>query len=151
VPWHQVAGAVLVLAVLAAGALGRVRQSAPEPSARPLPGSAAAQHPEAPGEKEKRDAGKVGMGDDALSAASAEPSSGASTERPGVGVNMPPKPLPGQKLPPCDPRYAVKLHGGCWYPHPTVSPPCGKGEYERQGACYFPVWTSARPKTSEPP
>jgi serine/threonine protein kinase len=148
ISWHQVAGAVLVLAVLAASVLGRGWQLTQEPSSPPDPGNEAVQRAQTPGNTGTPDAGTVGMGDEVLAAASAN---GASTTRPGVSVNMLDKPLPGQKLPPCDPRWEVKLHGGCWFPHPTVSPPCSKGEYEWQGACYFPVRTETRPNTAEPP
>jgi len=132
VPWPEMAAAALVLGVLAATVLGLKWKP---------------QHEE---QATKPAGGTVGMGEDALGSSSTAPTGEASAEQQSVEAEMPTKPRPGQKRPPCDSRWEVELHGACWYPHTTVSPPCGTGEYEWQGACYYPVRTTARPTTSEP-
>ncbi|WP_373371414.1 serine/threonine protein kinase [Stigmatella ashevillensis] len=71
----------------------------------------------------------------------------AAVERSGVGLAMPKKPFPGQRRPPCKPRFE-EIHGGCWTPH-REPPPCGDNMFEWQGSCYVPVLDIQRPTTSE--
>jgi len=53
---------------------------------------------------------------------------------------IPDKPLPGQKLPPCEPRLGeAELKGGCWgdMTH-SVKPPCGL-LFRHGDGCYRPI------------
>jgi hypothetical protein len=129
-----VAWAALVLGVLGAAVLGRWLA-----------------HLEARDEDAQRDSGTTAMGDTAAAAASVAPSDSSPTPEPGLSMEVPGKPLPGQKHSPCDPRWEVVINGGCWFFHATVKPPCGTGEYEWQGGCYFPARLSQRPNSSKQP
>jgi hypothetical protein len=139
-PRLQLAGTALVLGLLSVLALVWRLELAPS-------------EPLAQGHNAQREDGDpVSMGDAALAAASsAEPSTGAPSPEPSFSMKMPDKPLPRQKLPPCDSRWEVALNGGCWFPLTTMKPPCGPGEYEWQGGCYFPARPGERPTTSQPP
>jgi len=149
VPWPEVAAAAVGLSLVAAGALGLKWKSEQEPQVPPAKEAAVAQ--EASREQAmERDGGTVGMGDDALGSASSTPSGEMPAEQQGVEAEMPTKPRPDQKRPPCDPRWEVEIRSGCWFVLPTVKAPCGVVAYEWQGACYYPVRATARPTTSEP-
>jgi serine/threonine protein kinase len=63
---------------------------------------------------------------------------------------MPPKALPGQKKPPCEPRYEVAALGACWAVF-EAKPPCGSGGYELDGLCVRAVFPAPRQPTSEEP
>ena len=71
-----------------------------------------------------------------------------------VTHKVPDKPLPGQKRPPCNNRYAVVLNDGCWWEGEGElgDPPCETGTYEHNGRCYVPLFPDAkRVPTSEEP
>jgi len=143
--WLHVAGAVLVFGLLGATWLGQIRKVEPEPTASDERGARV----ETRTEDTQRDGGTVGMGDTALAAAPAA-SSEVPISEPGVRVDMPSKPRPDQKRPPCNPRWEVELNGGCWFKQ-TAKAPCGAGEYEWEERCYLPVRDPERPSTSEQP
>jgi serine/threonine protein kinase len=63
---------------------------------------------------------------------------------------MPPKAFPGQKKPPCEPRYEVAALGACWFVA-AAKPPCGSGAYELDGLCVRAVFPAPRQPTSEEP
>jgi eukaryotic-like serine/threonine-protein kinase len=68
----------------------------------------------------------------------------------GVGLGMPKKPFPGQRLPPCGQRYEKEINGGCWLlPREAPQPPCGDNSFDWEGSCYVPVLELRRPSTSE--
>jgi hypothetical protein len=141
-PWHQVAWLQLVLLVLGAGALGLLWQLA-----HPL-----MEVPQrAPRTADRPDADTVGTGDTALSAAPAGPSTPPANKGRGLTKDVPPKPLDGQKRPPCTPRWEVEINGGCWIQVGTVKAPCGDGGHEWKGLCYRSVQAEERPSTSEQP
>jgi hypothetical protein len=67
-----------------------------------------------------------------------------------VSLPMPKEPLPGQRRAPCE-RGEVALHGGCWIPWTTRSPPCGEEAYEWKGTCYLPRFKKERVPTTQKP
>lgn len=100
-----------------------------------------------PRSEEGKDAGTSELADTAISAR-ADVEVGES--RPGgVALEMPKKPLPGQRRPPC--KYpAVAINSGCWGRISDAKPPCGDESYEWENGCYWPAWLTARPPTAEP-
>ncbi|ADO72246.1 serine/threonine protein kinase [Stigmatella aurantiaca] len=75
----------------------------------------------------------------------------AGLQRPGLFLDMPKAPLPGQRRTPCKPRFEVEIRGSCWIPHGDFKPPCGEETYEWQGRCFAPSYSPLRPYTSEEP
>ena len=67
----------------------------------------------------------------------------------GIGRDMPKKPLPGQRRPPCG-KSAFEINGGCWSRSDTA-PPCGDELAEWKGECYWPILKFPLPATSAPP
>jgi len=115
--------------------------------APPIRGQGLREGARAPRSEEGADAGTSELGDTAISARAdvevGEPRPG------GVTLQMPKKPLPGQRQPPC--KYpAVAIHGGCWGRIADAKPPCGDESYEWENGCYWPAWITSRPPTSEP-
>jgi hypothetical protein len=102
---------------------------------------------QAPRSEEGADAGTSELADMAISArVNAE----VGEPRPGgVALEMPKKPLPNQRRPPCQ-HPAITLNGGCWIPITKKTPPCGDEAYAWGDRCYWPLLTTARPPTSEP-
>jgi hypothetical protein len=72
--------------------------------------------------------------------------------RGGLTLDMPKKPLPGQRLPPCE-GHEVEINDGCWWRVGNATPTCGKREYAWKNACYSPSLDpqQPRPPTSDPP
>lgn len=70
--------------------------------------------------------------------------------RNGLGLDMPKKPLPGQRQRPCEPPE-VEINDGCWWFVGNAKPPCGKRAYAWKGACYSPSIELPRPPTSDQP
>ncbi|MDY7231286.1 serine/threonine protein kinase [Hyalangium rubrum] len=97
---------------------------------------------------DKRDAGTVGLGDTPLPAPSRAVSS--ESERSGMGLDMPMKPLPGQRGPPCR-KPAVEIYGGCWVAIEEQSPPCSDDAYAWKNRCYWPIRGPQKPATSDLP
>jgi hypothetical protein len=71
-------------------------------------------------------------------------------ERGGFGRDMPEKPFPTQRRPPC-PKDEIELHGGCWIRRGRASPPCVDGYFAWKNACYWPVLLPVPPATSDKP
>ncbi|MDC0710706.1 serine/threonine-protein kinase [Stigmatella sp. ncwal1] len=97
---------------------------------------------------EQRDAGTVGLGEEEILSSPAlmgpnEPGSGA------IGLEMPKKPLPGQRRSPCE-KPMVEINEGCWGRWSDVAPPCGANSYEWKKRCYLPILEGSRPATSAP-
>ncbi|MDC0713128.1 serine/threonine-protein kinase [Stigmatella sp. ncwal1] len=72
-------------------------------------------------------------------------------QRPGLFLDMPKAPLPGQRRTPCKPRFEIEIRGSCWIPHGDFKPPCGEETYEWRGRCFAPSYSPLRPNTSEEP
>jgi hypothetical protein len=64
--------------------------------------------------------------------------------RGGVGAEMPKKPLPGQRRPPCE-EPETEINGGCWVGLRDAAPPCGTKAYEWKNGCYWPSVSPRRP------
>jgi len=96
---------------------------------------------------DKADAGPVGLGDNVRSA----PASAAPLEpvHSGISKRLPDKPLPSQRLRPCE-KPEVEINGGCWVHWVDVSPPCGARFYEWKNKCYSPILEPPRSPTSDP-
>ncbi|MDY7231781.1 serine/threonine-protein kinase [Hyalangium rubrum] len=94
----------------------------------------------------KEDGGAVGLGDATLST----PASVAAHERArrDIALELPKKPLPGQRRPPCK-KPTVEIHGGCWGPI-DEAPPCGDQAYAWKDRCYWPFMGPQPPATSDP-
>jgi predicted Ser/Thr protein kinase len=71
-------------------------------------------------------------------------------ERGGFGRELPRKPLPGQRRPPCM-KHEFEIHGACWLRQGEVTPPCMGGYYAWKDGCYWPVIPPQPPATSEEP
>ena len=149
-PWRQVAWSQLVIAVLGAGAWGLLWRLAHQPPASPAREVAVTQE-QAPPPPDKPEPGTVSMGETALAASSAWTSHSPPDAKRGLAEQVPSKPLPGQKRPPCTPRWEVEINGGCWIQVGTVKAPCGDGGHEWKGICYRLVQSEDRPSTSEQP
>ncbi|MDC0712332.1 serine/threonine-protein kinase [Stigmatella sp. ncwal1] len=67
--------------------------------------------------------------------------------RGGIGLEIPKKPLPGQRRPPCG-RPKIEINGGCWLELLDVAPPCDAESYLYKGKCYEPLGLLSRPETS---
>jgi hypothetical protein len=68
----------------------------------------------------------------------------------GISLEMPKKPFPGQRRPPCK-KPETEINGGCWIALLEAVPPCGDTSYEWRNKCYYPVAAPQRPTTSEQP
>ncbi|MFP2928269.1 serine/threonine protein kinase [Pyxidicoccus sp. 3LG] len=99
-----------------------------------------------------KDGGTVAVGDSALTSPVA-PTPAPSAWRT-IALEMPPKPLPGQKRPDadgrCPGRLQVIIHGGCWLRVVADKKECDADAYAYKGACYLPVFHPSRPPTSSP-
>jgi serine/threonine-protein kinase len=102
--------------------------------------------------EESKDGGTVAVGDSALTAPVAPTS--APSAWTSIALETPPKPLPGQRRPDANGRCPSKLHvpfnGGCWLRVVADSKECDADSQAYKGACYFPVFSPARPPTSSP-
>jgi serine/threonine-protein kinase len=101
--------------------------------------------------EETRDGGTVAVGDAVLTApapASLAPSAGSP-----IALEIPPRPLPGQRRPDANgrcPKGQVPIHGGCWARLLVEPKDCEEEGYIYKGSCYAPVLARARPPTSSP-
>jgi serine/threonine-protein kinase len=98
------------------------------------------------------DGGTVAVGDTALTAPvppTRPPSAWAS-----VAVDLPLRPLPGQRRPDargrCPLKAQVPINGGCWIRLPVEPENCKEEGYVYKGGCYVPSFPPARPPTSSP-
>jgi serine/threonine protein kinase len=107
--------------------------------------------PEAPtgARAEVLEAGTRGLGESTQSPQDASQESPAVAEARAVALEMPPKPLDGQRRAPCRFRGDMEINGGCWIRKADVPAPCGIDGYEWQGMCYEPAMERSRPKTSK--
>jgi hypothetical protein len=71
-------------------------------------------------------------------------------DQPGLALQMPKEPFPGQLRAPCTADYEDAIRGGCWVGL-RKKPPCGKNSYEWDGVCYWPSFPPKRPDTSGKP
>jgi serine/threonine protein kinase len=97
---------------------------------------------------DKGDAEPVGLGDTVRSA----PTTVATPEpaRSGISKVLPDKPLPGQRLAPCE-QPEIEINGGCWVHWVDMYPPCGARFYVWKSKCYLPILEPPRAPTSDPP
>jgi hypothetical protein len=72
------------------------------------------------------------------------------SEQGGFHREMPKKPLPGQRRPPCG-RHETEIYGGCWAGLSGARPPCDEPYYDWKEGCFLPVPALSRPPTSEQP
>jgi serine/threonine-protein kinase len=102
--------------------------------------------------EEARDGGTVALGDSALTApvSRSQPPSAWSA----ISVDLPPRPLPGQRRPDatgrCPRRSEVLINGGCWKRLAVDLKDCDKDDFVYKGACYSPAFPPERPPTSSP-
>jgi hypothetical protein len=69
-----------------------------------------------------------------------------------LSLPMPKDPFPGQRRPPCDPKFERAINGGCWTgPIGEWKPPCGGRAVDFDDGCYIPVYNLPRQPTSERP
>ncbi|WP_223754776.1 serine/threonine-protein kinase [Myxococcus sp. RHSTA-1-4] len=140
-PWSMAAGVGGALVVVAGWLLST--QLAEEPGK-----ALAAVH------EDSKDGGTVGVGDAALTAP--VPLDRAPSAWSTIAVEVPPKPLPGQRRPDangrCSGKLQVSINGGCWIKLTLDPKDCEKEEdyYVHQGRCYVPALRPARPPTSSP-
>ncbi|WP_343073351.1 serine/threonine-protein kinase [Pyxidicoccus fallax] len=102
---------------------------------------------------ETKDGGTVAVGDSALTApvAPVQAPSAWST----AVMQIPPKPLPGQRRTDangrCPGKQQVPIHGGCWLKVNIDPKDCAKHDgYVHQGSCYTPSMRSESPPMSSP-
>lgn len=95
--------------------------------------------------EEEEHGGTAALGNEAV----AKRSSGKKAEaRPAtLTLQMPKKPVPGQRAPPCK-KYELMMNGGCWIIVPSEAPPCGDELFEWKEACYAPSLSVGRTSTS---
>jgi serine/threonine protein kinase len=106
-------------------------------------------HLETSGEgAQARDGGSTGLADTAptVTPGVAPPESDPSR----IGLDLPKKPLPDQRRPPCE-KPEIEINGGCWVILGNATPPCGARSYEWKRGCYWPSFERPRPSTSEQP
>jgi hypothetical protein len=69
-----------------------------------------------------------------------------------LGRPLPPKPFPGQRRPPCEPRVEREIIGACWIgPLGDEKPPCGNKMFDNEDRCYLASFNEARQPTSDQP
>jgi len=98
-----------------------------------------------------RDAGTVAMGESVM-AVSATPIHGPVVW-PGISVDMPKRPFPGQTRPDangqCTRKVQVAINGGCWWKlEGEDKKDCGADAYLYKGVCYEPVFRRPPPSMS---
>ncbi|WP_317987276.1 serine/threonine-protein kinase [Stigmatella hybrida] len=100
------------------------------------------------GTRHEKDEGVVGLAETVLDPSQNSPSLEPMQQR--VGRDLPKKPFPGQRRPPCEPP-AIEVNGGCWALSEGKAPPCGEQFVEWKKACYWPILALPRPSTSATP
>jgi hypothetical protein len=76
-----------------------------------------------------------------------ESSEQSSAAEQGLAIDMPKKPLPGQRRHSC-PKPSVQIQGGCWIELEELTSPCGDRGYELKSKCYWPFLELPRQPTS---
>jgi serine/threonine-protein kinase len=99
------------------------------------------------------DGGTVAVGDSALRAPEAPVQAPSAWST--VAVEVPPKPLPGQRRTDangrCPGKQQVPIHGGCWSKLNVDAKECDAEDgYVHQGVCYTPALRRPSPSTSSP-
>jgi len=89
-----------------------------------------------------------GVAEEALSSVENLPSVGVPYES--LGAQMPKKPYPWQRKPPCD-RGETTISGGCWVRVWGEEPPCGPKMFDHEKGCYKPSTDMPRAPTSGEP
>ncbi|WP_307734625.1 serine/threonine protein kinase [Pyxidicoccus parkwayensis] len=113
-----------------------------------------AQQAHASAAEDSKDGGTVAVGDTALTAQT--PFARAPSAWSTISVDIPPKPLPGQKRADaagrCPGRAMIPINGGCWTKLAVGLKDCDASYnyYVYKDACYGPVFLPARPPTSGP-
>ncbi|WP_224245477.1 serine/threonine protein kinase [Hyalangium gracile] len=97
------------------------------------------------------DAGTRGLGDATPTARVAAEGLPAGLEVRVIAMDLPEKPIPGQRRAPCRGHEQVEINGGCWHLLTNTFPPCGEDAYEWKRACYYPILERAKPRTSKKP
>ncbi len=77
----------------------------------------------------------------------------------GLGLDMPKKPLPGQRLPPCREGFEVEIEltegkkdtRSCWIKGSMSASACKASGYEYRGGCYAPSYPPPKLPQSEQP
>jgi hypothetical protein len=97
------------------------------------------------GQGDEADAGAAALGDssDPVSAAT-----GTEASSRGLGLDMPKKPFPGQRLPPCREGFEVDIEltqgqkntRSCWFKVDVSVTACKVHGYEYRGGCYAPSY-----------
>jgi serine/threonine protein kinase len=95
-----------------------------------------------------RETPDAGVGEEAL--LSAEPTSRPLSPAYVVSLPMPKDPFPGQKKPPCSPRFEREALGACWIVL-EAKPPCEREGYEYDGKCVRASFHAPRPPASGEP
>jgi serine/threonine protein kinase len=105
--------------------------------------------------QEQQDAGvaeeqPTGLADAGVeeSLASAVVTSSAEANPDWISRELPKKPLPGQRKPPCTPRKERAINGACWVPIGVMEAPCGD-DFEWEGRCYMISYATPRQPTSD--
>lgn len=102
------------------------------------------------------DAEATALGDSASPVASA---TNEGTSSRGLGLDMPRKPFPGQKLPPCIANFEVEIElaqgqkatRSCWFKVDVSAASCKAHGYEYRGGCYAPSYPPPKVPQSERP
>ncbi|ADO72038.1 serine/threonine protein kinase [Stigmatella aurantiaca] len=96
----------------------------------------------------EQDGGVVGLADTVLkSSANSTP---LEPMQPQVSRDLPKKPFPGQRRPPCG-THEIEINKGCWGRSGNASPPCDDHSVEWKNSCFWPIFELPRPPTSETP
>lgn len=90
----------------------------------------------------------VALGDDGLPAATVASSPASASKT--IGVDLPARPLDGQRRPPCA-KGEVEIRGGCWGELKLRPPNCLERSYEWRGGCYMPIMLTPPPANSDQP
>ncbi|WP_224241134.1 serine/threonine protein kinase [Hyalangium gracile] len=139
VPWWLTASVAAVVSGLVV--LVAVK---PEPPSQLEPGSFLLEQRHSP----VAESADAGVADEALSSVAVIPRE--VTPYSPVGMPFPKTPYPGQKKPPCEPRFEREVLGVCWSIL-KAAPPCGESAFDRDGECLRAVIVQPRQPASEQP
>ncbi|NVI98260.1 serine/threonine protein kinase [Myxococcus sp. AM009] len=102
---------------------------------------------------EATDGGTVAVGDSVFAAPASPVQAPVAWST--IGLEMPPRPFPGQTRPDasgrCPRKLQVPINGGCWVKLAVDNlKDCDEDGYVHKGACYGPAFPPMRPATSSP-